>query len=393
MIPKLMLRRISPISVFAALVALTLLPSGMPRAAEIAPSYRVGPEDTIRVTVARHPEFSGEFFIPADGKLDLPGAGKTLVDGLTLSEVGDLVKLRLSGRLRQPEVTVTLGKPRMQRVYVLGVVKNAGAYDARPDWRITEAVAAAGGLAEDVETTDCSATLLSASTGKSRTVQLDDAMRGVAEANMPLQSGDVLTVDTRETVPVYVMGRVRTPGAYRLRGDAAQVTKALALAGGTLEDAAVSRITITHLSGKSETLDLAPAILQGKQDPGVVLQAGDLVVVPEETARVAILGYVNQPGFYPLRDGQKLTLSEALGLAKGVDNKGGSLGGVAVVRTEAGVQQKMLFDVSKFLKSGDASQNPEIRSGDVIYVAQSSRPDWQTIISGIASVGWLLAPW
>lgn len=104
------------------------------------------------------------------------------------------------------------------------------------------------------------------------------------------------------------------------------------------------------------------------------------------------MGYVNEPSFYPLRDGQKLTLSEALGMAKGADNRRGEMGAVAVIRTEGGKQQNMVFDLNKFLKTGDISQNPEIRPGDVIYVPQTSKPDWQTVFSAISSVGLLLAP-
>lgn len=95
--------------------------------------YKIGSEDVISVTVARHAQFSGDFYIPTDGVVDLPGVGRVTATGKTLGELSDYVTTRLSKRLRDPEVTVTLKSPRMQRVYVLGSVERPGAlrYEAR----------------------------------------------------------------------------------------------------------------------------------------------------------------------------------------------------------------------------------------------------------------------
>lgn len=355
-------------------------------------AYRVGPEDVIVVTVVRHPEFSGEFYVPNDGAIELPAVGQMSVSGKTLSEISSLVAGRLGERLREPEVTVTLKVPRMQRVYVLGAVEKPGPYDVKPGWRITEAVAAAGGLTAGLEATDCRATVLQAASGERRTVELTEVLSGASEANLAIESGDVLTLEAQETLPVYIMGKVRNPGIYRLRRDSAGVMEALTLAGGTLDDAALDRITVTHLSGVSETVDLTPAILGGKQGSNVRLMAGDLIVVPEETSRIAVLGYVNEPGFYALRSGQKLTLSEAIGMAKGADNKRAHLSSVAVIRTDGGTQEKLVFDLRKFLKSGDAACNPEIRAGDVVYVPETSKPDWDMVLRTLTSLGILISP-
>ena len=91
------------------------------------------------------------------------------------------------------------------------------------------------------------------------------------------------------------------PDPAELIKDSAGVLETLPLAGGTLEDAALTNVTITHLSGSSEAVDLAPDILEGKRGCCLKLQPGDMVLVPEEMSRVAVLGYVNEPGFYPLR--------------------------------------------------------------------------------------------
>ena len=362
-----------------------------PRANADNQAYRLGPEDVITIAVARHADFSGDFYIPADGTVNLPSIGSITAGGKTLDELAADVKSRLSDRLRDPEVTVSLKTARMQRVYVLGAVSKPGLYDMKPGWRITESVAAAGGLAAGIETTDCCATILRASTGERETVKLSDVFQGVEDANVGVNSGDVITVNAEETIPVYVMGKVKTPGLYRVRKDSAGVAVALTLAGGITDDVAINRVTITHLNGESQVVDLAPALLQGKQESSSPLQSGDLVVVPEETAKVAVLGFVNAPGFFPMKSGVKLTLSEALGLARGVDKRG-KLSAVAIIRTQGDEQKRLVCNLDKFLKSGDKTQNPEILPGDVVYVSQTNKPEWNTIFNAVTSVGFLLRP-
>lgn len=349
-----------------------------------ASTYHLGSEDVVTVTVMRHPEFSGDFLIPTDGILDLPAVGSVKASGMTLSELTGYVTMKLRDRLVKPEVTVTLKVARTQRIYVLGAVSKPGVYDFKPEWRITEALAVAGGLS--VEPADCKVTLLRAATGEKKTVELIDALHTAPGTNLALEPGDVLTINAVEEYPIYVLGKVKTPGMYKMRGDGGGVLEALSMAGGTLDDAGISHVTITHSTGQAITLDLAPSIVNGKPEANPKLLPGDVVMVPE-AARIAVLGYVHAPGYYPLSDGKKITLSDALGLAQGAINPQGSMGKVAVVRTLDGKQQRLTFNLSKFLKTGDTTQNPEMKPGDVIYVPKTSRLEWTTVVQTLSSVG------
>lgn len=355
-------------------------------------TYRVGPEDQISVTVARHPEFSGSYYVPADGLVNLPAVGQIRADGKTLRELSAQITQLLSQRLREPEVTVSLQTPRMQRVYVLGSVQKPGLYDSKPGWRVTEALAAAGGLEQGVEESDCKAVILRARSGERQSVPLVDALRGPPESNPVVESGDVITLEAQETIPVYVYGEVKTSGLYRLRKDTPGVVQAITLAGGATEDAALDRVTVAHLDGKTTTLNLLDSTSADSQLGSIVLQPGDLITVPKETARIAVLGYVTEPGFYPLKNGQKITLSDALAMAKGRESKRGEIGSVVVIRMQDGKQQKLVYDMHKFLKSGDLSQNPEIKAGDVVYVPQTRRPDWDFLVRSLTAIGILINP-
>ncbi|MHB0998819.1 MAG: polysaccharide biosynthesis/export family protein [Armatimonadota bacterium] len=354
--------------------------------------YRLGPEDVVMVNVMRHIEFSGEFFIPGDGTLVLPAVGNITASGKTLDELAAAITEKLKDRLRDPEVTVSLKTPRMQRVYIVGSVSKSGPYDMKPGWRITEALAAAGGLAIGINQEDCKVNILRASTGAKESVALVDVLRGSPEANLAVESGDVITIDPGETIPVYVTGKVKTPGLYRIRKENQGIMSAIALAGGLVLESATNNVQITRLDGTSQIVNLTPAAMEGKEIPDVKIQPGDMIVIPEATARIAVLGFVKEPGFYTLRDGIKVTLSDALGMAKGMDNKRAGMTKVAVLRTVDGSEKKMVFDMQKFLKKGDVSQNPEILTGDVIYVPETNKIDYETLFRSVSAIGVLLNP-
>ena len=352
--------------------------------------YRLGSEDVIVVQVMGHQELSGEFLIPTDGVINIQRGGPVNVAGKTLTEASGLVVKSLKGTLLDPDVSVTLKTPRPQLVQVVGAVQKPGPYNVKPGWRLTEAVSAAGGILPAIEAADCTVTILRAVTGAKESVQLTEVMRGDDSANKPIFANDVVTVESVELMPIYVMGQVARPGLYSLRKNSAGVLEAITVAGGTLENAALSKVTITHLTGDSETVDIAPAVMAVKQPSSTKLRSGDLVLVPESTAKFAVLGWVNAPGYFPMRDGQTIRLVDALGMAKGADNRRGGLRKVAIVRQVNGKQQRLVFDVAKFSKSGDLSQNPEVLAGDMVWVPETGSIDWDKAWSRIGSFLWVL---
>jgi len=383
-------RNIVRAKVFLAISMMLLI--GSSAYAQNSDAYRLGPEDTIMVTVMGHPEFSGEFFIPSDGIIILPVAGQITVTGETVEALTAKVTEKLKDRLNKPEVTISLKTPRMQRIYIVGSVARSDSYDMKPGWRITEALAAAGGLSAGVSPEDCKVIILRAASRQKETVLLADVLRGSADANLQIENGDVITIDPGETFPIYVTGKVKNPGMYRVRKDNPGIMSVITMAGGIMEESASSNVKLVHLDNSSETINLAPALLDGKDLPATKLQAGDLLIVPEATSRIAVLGFVGAPGFYNLRDGMKVTLTDALSMAKGMDNKRAGLTKVAVVRTSSGKEQRMVFDLRKFLKKGDASQNPEIMAGDVIYVPETGKIDFGVITSSMSLLGVFLNP-
>ena len=350
--------------------------------------YLLGPEDVVTVNVMRHSEFSGEFLIPDDGKVNLPGIGVVLIAGKSIPELSSYIDTQLKERLKDPEVSVSLKTQRQKRIYVLGSVAIPGVYNLKLGQRITEAIASAGGIVGKPD--DCKIVLMRASNAKQQTSELSDILKADSTANEPLQPGDVVNVQTVKQWPIYVMGQVKEPGIYQLREDNNGILEALALAGGTLNTAALSEVMVTHTTGTSELVNLSPSIRDGEQQERKELKPGDLIIVPECQNRIAVLGYVNEPGYFALKDGQKITLTDALGLSKGLMPKKGSQTDILILRTVNGKQEKLIYDLSKFFKNGDASNNPIIQTGDVVYVPRSEGIEWDSIIRAISSTSVLM---
>jgi len=228
-------------------------------------------------------------------------------------------------------------------------------------------------------------TILRGSDGAKQAIPLPEILHGDGSKNLDLQPGDLVTVEAVEVIPVYVMGKVNRPGLYNMRKDSAGILEAVTVAGGTLDDAALTKVTVTHLNGQSETVNIVPVTIEGKQESLIKLSAGDLVVVPESLARFAVLGWVNSPGFFSLKENQPLSLSEALSMAKGTDNRRGGLNKVAVIRNSGGKQERKIYDFNRFLKKGDETQNPVIAAGDIVFVPETSSPDWDRILAGLST--------
>jgi polysaccharide export outer membrane protein len=399
------------------------------RIVERSSSYQLGPEDVFTVTVLRHPEFSGDYLVPTSGVVQIQAVGEVNVTGLSLDDVQNRVLAKLRDRLRQPEVSVTLKLARQRRVYVLGDVRDPNVFDWKPEWTIAEVLSAAGGLTTGTQIRDCRVIVERVEADGKRMryeLPLDRALNGLSEEDrsrgltpelLKPRPGDVVRVEAIETFPVYVNGKVKTPGVYRLRRDNAGVLEAISQAQGILEGAAVTRVRILRNNGKEEEVDLSsvlsqdtlrdslpaeitsptsvagsegetakPAAPKPKDLNLPTLEPGDIVLVPESLDRYAVLGYVTKPGFFPIPQGRRFTMSEALASAEGATPRG-RLTRVGLVRIQPdGTEIRKVYNLGNYLSGKDDTQNPDIQPGDVLYVPESPRVEVTSILQGVSSI-------
>ena|GEM_PF-3559377 len=373
-------------------------------AAPQQPAYKLGPEDVVTVTVLNHPELSGDVVVSADGTVNLFGAGQLGASGETLPElkasVVSLLQTNKAIGLLKPIVSCALKSPRIQRLYVLGDVKAPGVYDAKPGWRISEAVAAAGGLqaeaqgiaagATQPQASDFSVSVLHASAGPAAVVPLVDALSGAPDKDLPVAAGDVVFVRSLDLIPVYVSGCVLKPGIYQIRKDSTDVMKAIAMAGGFQPNASTAHVRVTHTTGQTQLVDLSSVVEQASEYKGPVLASGDLILVPELQSRVAVLGMVKGPGVYPMPDGKVMRLYDAIGLAQGYDTKRAKLSHVAVVDEENGHQVRHVYNFGSYLRKGDLAMNPIISPNSLVFVPETDSPEWSDLGGIIGAFGSVL---
>jgi protein involved in polysaccharide export with SLBB domain len=345
--------------------------------------YRLGPEDVLLIRVARHEEMGAEVSVLNDGRIMLPRIGELHVAERTPREVQELIVAGLKRTLVDPEVSVLVKIPRPRRIYVSGIVRKPGALPMQPGWRVSEALAEAGGLLAKPERTR--ATLFRR---PDQTLRLDLARIFISQdpaANVALEPGDNLDVQEEPTTRVYVSGAVAKAGPVELP-NGGSITEAIALAGGVSPLAASSRTVIQRLSGERVPVDMDGVLNHGQPAPEVELQNGDQIIIPENRQRVAVLGMVKRPGPFPMPDGKALTVAEAVSLAGGVEKRGRA-SRIGVIRVVDGQSTVTPVDLGKVLSKGSAEQNLVLQDGDIVYVPETDRPDWSKILPGAQAIG------
>jgi polysaccharide biosynthesis/export protein len=248
--------------------------------------YVVGPQDVLAVTVANEPTLSGKFTVVVDGTVAYPLLGSVKVGGLSLRAVERELATRLrDGYLEKPVVSVALDQFGSQRVLVIGEVRQAGSYPLSGPTTLLEILLKAGaptaaagaealvvrGRAGDTRTVaDARAASASGSSNVLR-ANLDALQRGDLSQDLQLRPGDMVFVPRAEpTTPVYVMGLVKSPGAYQVT-KGATVLQVLAQAGGVTDRGSTGRIKIVRKTAQRNT-EMKAALHD-------LVQPGDTIVV------------------------------------------------------------------------------------------------------------------
>jgi protein involved in polysaccharide export with SLBB domain len=122
-----------------------------------------------------------------------------------------------------------------------------------------------------------------------------------------------ITMGSLKTIPIFVLGDVKRPGAYTI-GSFATITDALLIAGGPTGIGTMRNIQLKRKDKIITTYDLYDLLLKGDKSKDMMLQAGDVVFVPVTGPLVGIAGNVKRPAIYELKGRPDLyTLIELAG--------------------------------------------------------------------------------
>lgn len=182
---------------------------------------------------------------------------------------------------------------------------------------------------------------------------------------------------------IQILGHVTTPGWYNIP-EAANIQAILSQAGGTLEGADLSHVTISR-KGKNKSkkilADIQQYLLKGDTRILPPLHENDTVFVPlmvsaddlsanqaaNESSSIRIFGAVNNPGVYLAPDGMNFLdlLITAEGEAADAD-----LSKIQIMRKDG---SRDIFNMQALLDSDNSEQQtvfPVIHGGDIVHVSR-----------------------
>lgn len=267
-------------------------------------SYRLGPNDQVRVTI--HGENQTQLIdrLSPEGNLFVPSYGLVALSGLTVAEAEVALANALStiyGGISEGHtgVSLTVYGGRAIRVHVMGEVTTPGTYTLSPYASIFHAIYRAGGLSDLAGLRQIE--LVRAG---ERIATLDAyayIFRGVLPEVTALQDGDVVVVPTYGRL-VQVTGAVKRPMFYEMRVSES-LDDLLHYAGGLSAKAYRKSFSIE----RQEDDGIRICSVSRDQAPFFGLEDGDVLTVREAddrfTNRIEIRGAVRHPGVFQLSSG------------------------------------------------------------------------------------------
>jgi polysaccharide export outer membrane protein len=108
------------------------------------PSYVIGAEDVLHVSVWKEPDLTNTLPVRPDGKISMPLLNDVDAAGLTPMQLAAALQEKLKKYLADPRVTVVVTAINSQKVYLTGEVLHTGAINLSPNMTVLQALSSAG---------------------------------------------------------------------------------------------------------------------------------------------------------------------------------------------------------------------------------------------------------
>jgi polysaccharide export outer membrane protein len=223
---------------------------------------KLGPGDTVHITVFQQPDLTTDARLSDQGTIALPLAGAVKIGGLTTSQAAShIAKALKDGQfLKNPQVSVALTTVRSRQVSVLGLIVRPGRYPLEETHsRLPDLIAAAGGIA--------------AGGSEQVTVIRDGQPQKVSalSKDFELKSGDTVYIDR---APVfYIYGEVAHAGAFPVT-DNMTVMQAISVGGGITPRGSENRVKLRRKEPDGKVREYDASLVD-------VVKADDVIFVKE----------------------------------------------------------------------------------------------------------------
>jgi len=292
--------------------------------------YVLGPGDMLRISIWGQIQETFPVTIDPDGKILLPKVGPLYVWGLKFSEAEKQIKENLLKQYTNIEVSVSIGRLRGIKVFVLGEAQKPGSYTISALSNSFHALYAAGGPSK---LGSMRKIRLVRKGGSDMPVDLYNMLlKGDNTQDYKLQSGDTLFIPPIGDV-VGMAGNVKRPAIYELN-EKVKLSNVIEMAGGLSAVGYLQRIQVERVQDhlRKTVLDLEFKSLSDlvSSQNNIELQDGDLALVfpitPIRYNFVSISGNILRPGDYEFKEGMLLKYL--------IDKAGGMLPGTYLKRAE-----------------------------------------------------------
>jgi polysaccharide biosynthesis/export protein len=162
-------------------------------------AYQIGPLDVLDVQVFQVPDLTRSVQVADTGTINYPLVGEVRAEGKTAHQLElDLTKRLGAKYLQSPQVTVFIKEYNSQRVTVEGSVKKTGIYPLKGKTTLTQALAVAGDVENEVASGDV--VIFRTINGKRSAARFDiDSIKTGKSEDPDLVPNDVIVVDTSAT--------------------------------------------------------------------------------------------------------------------------------------------------------------------------------------------------
>lgn len=235
--------------------------------------YIVGPGDEISIQLFGKENEQHLLTVGRDGFINMPKLGPISVAGKAFSQVREDLTLRIKKQIIGADVAVAMGELRLIQIYILGDANNPGAYNLSSLATVSQALIAAGGIAETG-----SLRQIEVRRGKKLVQQVDlyDLLvKGDKSSDIRLQSGDAIFIHP-VAQRVAIDGEVLRPAIYELKGNTS-LAELVNIAGGITPGGSRSGVQIKRPTDRG--VDVITRNLGEQRDARFPLSAGDKVLI------------------------------------------------------------------------------------------------------------------
>ena len=182
---------------FQKLILSFCLLAGLTGVAQAQDEFVIQPGDILQVTVWKEEGLDRETLILPDGSLTFPLIGSIQAKGLTINQLQDNIKSKISHFIPDASVTIMVKAPLGHTVNVIGQVGKPGEIIMQGKMSVMQALSQAGGLTQFADEDDIIVLRGEEKNKKSLPFPYDDISRGRdLDKDIVLLPGDVIVVPT-----------------------------------------------------------------------------------------------------------------------------------------------------------------------------------------------------